>query len=120
MSSTDKYLDYEGLRTYHSELVKRLKDLDYDPNRIFDDTEALCNRSNWDVDAYGRIYGLKLGLIVTVGSQIWQLVNPETFAALFRTVNPEFSASDATPEELGWKIIGIDFDVDEHTLRLFK
>ena len=36
MGNTKKYLDLEGLSTYHDELVQRLSDLEYDPDRMFD------------------------------------------------------------------------------------
>lgn len=118
-----KFLDFEGLKKYHDVLIKKLKDLDFNPQMMFDDKTSLVDLNNWKHDQYGRVYGLKKGLIVTVGTSIWQLVDPETFKTKLSTVglsNEEKAA--LTPNELGWKIIGstTDFDVEKHTLNLKK
>jgi len=124
MSTTHKYLDYEGLQRYHNKLVSRLADLEYDPKRMFEDIEELITPSNWGTSKYGRIVGLKEGLIVTVDDKIWQLQDPNTFRGVLTS-----SASIAdklltydTPESLGWKIVGstVDFDIINHTLQLTK
>ena len=47
MSNTKQYLDYAGLGTYHNELVQRLVDLEFEPNKMFADVKALVTRSNW-------------------------------------------------------------------------
>lgn len=118
-----KFLDFEGLKKYHDVLIKKLKDLDFNPQMMFDDKTSLVDLNNWKHDQYGRVYGLKKGLIVTVGASIWQLVDPETFKTKLSTVglSNEEKAS-LTPNELGWKIIGstVDFDVENHTLNLKK
>lgn len=123
MSGTKQYLNYEGLGLYHQSLVERLKDLEYDPSRMFADKVALVTYSNWEHDQYGRIFGLKEGLIVTVGKQIWQLEDPDTFGSVLRTIGltPEEKAA-RTEEQLGWKIVGstVDFNIDGHTLQLIK
>lgn len=118
-----KFLDFEGLKKYHDALIKKLKDLDFNPQMMFDDKTSLVDLNNWKHDQYGRVYGLKKGLIVTVGTSIWQLVDPETFKTKLSTVglsNEEKAA--LTPNELGWKIVGstADFDVEKHTLNLKK
>ena len=47
MSNTKQYLDYAGLQTYHSELVQRLEDLEFEPNKMFANVDALVTRLNW-------------------------------------------------------------------------
>ena len=84
MSDTKKYLDLEGLGTYHGELVQRLTDLEYDPNRMFTTKAQLFSLNKWGNDKFGRIIGLKEGLIITVANEIWQLVSPETFSTILR------------------------------------
>lgn len=122
MSDTKKYLNLEGLGTYHSELVNKLIDLEYDPNRMFTTKAQLFSLSKWGADKYGRVVGLKAGLIVTVGTQIWQLENPSTFAPILSRIQPISEKVAMTPEQLGWKIVGntVDFDVNDHTLELYK
>ena len=122
MSSTDKYLDYEGLRTYHDELVSRLADLEYDPSRLFDDKEDLFDQQKWGVNKYGRVAGLKEGLIITVGIQIWQLTDPTTFSTVLSSSQPVSEKVLIPVENLGWKVIGngVDFDIANHTLTLTK
>lgn len=124
MSNTDRYLDYEGLQRYHSELVQRVTDLNYDPNRMFDDEAALLDTNNWGFSKYGRIAGVKEGLIVTVGDKIWQLDDASTFKSILEasgTVESKLATYD-TPEKLGWKVISntVDFNINEHTLELTK
>lgn len=120
MDSNKKYLDYNGFKLYHDELVKRLKDLNYDPQRMFDSKEDLLKKSNWTDDRYGRIFGLKVGLIVTVNNIIWQLVDPDLFQKKMNTIGLELSELSA--EDLGWKIVGSssDFEIDGHRLKLLK
>jgi len=113
-------LDYDGLQTYHSELVQRLTDLEYDPERLFASKTELCNGSKWGADKYGRIAGLKKGLIVTVDGKLWQLEDPATFGAIFRTINPYFDPESQSAEDLGWIELGVDFDVNNHILNLKK
>ena len=119
----ERYLDYDGLKTYHDELVRELKHLEFDPQRMFDTQEDIVTPSNWEADKYGRVFGLKVGLIVTVGNKIWQLTDPGKFVARMNTVGETIAAKAAlAPEVLGWKIVGCttDFDVDEHLLKLMK
>ena len=122
MSNNKQYLDYEGLTTYHSELVNKLADLEYEPKKMFDDIEVLLTPANWGVSKYGRVAGLKTGLIVTVDSQIWQLENPTTFRNILISSTPiaDKIATYTTPESLGWKVIGntVDFNIADHTLQL--
>ena len=42
--SAQKYLDLTGLNTYHNEMVKRIVDLEYDPERMFDDKDFGSSR----------------------------------------------------------------------------
>lgn len=122
MGNTKKYLDLEGLGTYHDELVQRLTDLEYDPNRMFTTKAQLFSEIKWGSDKFGRIIGLKEGLMVTVAGEIWQLVNPETFSTVLRTPGKIADKVALTPEELGWKVVGnsVDFNVNEHVLELTK
>lgn len=122
MSDTNKYLDYEGLRTYHDELVSRLADLEYDPSRLFDEKIDLFDKQKWGSDKYGRVAGLKEGLMITVGNQIWQLVNPVTFNTVLSRVQPASEKALIPTEDLGWKVIGnnVDFDIANHVLHLTK
>ena len=46
MNNTKQYLDYAGLKTYHNELIQRLVDLEFEPNKMFDNVNALVTRSN--------------------------------------------------------------------------
>ena len=114
MSNTKQYLDYAGLQTYHSELVQRLADLEYDPNRLFADVTALTTRSNWVKN--GRVAGVKEGLIVTVGGVLWQLVDADLFKGILDSGSVPV---DPTAEDLGWDVV-IDFNVDDHVLVLTK
>ena len=122
MGNTKKYLDLEGLGAYHDELTQRLADLEYDPDRMFESKTQLFNTNNWGMDKYGRIAGLKEGLIVTVGNQIWQLVTPATFRTELLSVSPVSEKIAKTPEQIGWKVIAnnVDFNVTDHVLELTK
>lgn len=124
MAKKEQYLDYEGLKTYHSELVDRLKDLEYDPSRMFADKTALLTLDNWDHDTYGRVFGLKNGLLVTVADKIWQLEDAAKFRLKLTSIGetPAQKSSKYSMEELGWKIVGntVDFDVNGHILQLTK
>lgn len=122
MGNTKKYLDLEGLGVYHSELEDRLKNLVYEPTKMFDDKEDLFSSNNWEMDKIGNIYGAKSGLIVTVGGQIWQLENPSRWTTIYKRVQPIEEKLDMTPEQLGWKVLGsnVDFNVDNHVLQLTK
>ena len=121
--SAQKYLDLTGLNTYHNEMVKRIADLEYDPERMFDDKVDLFSLQKWGANKYGRVGGRKGGLMITVGGQIWQLENPTMF-------NSKLSMTGLTPAEkalipidqLGWKIVGsnVDFNIDDHVLQLTK
>ena len=73
-----KYLDYDGFKTYHNELVSHLRDLAFDPQRMFETTTELVTPANWHIE-YGRLMGIKRGLIVTVGDKFWQLSDPDKF-----------------------------------------
>lgn len=118
-----KYLDFEGLKKYHDSLIKKLNDLSFDPQMMFDDKKSLMTLDNWKHDQYGRVFGLKKGLMVTVGTSIWQLVNPDTFKSKLTAVGITIEdKSKLEADEIGWKIVGstTDFDVDEHTLNLKK
>lgn len=118
-----KYLDFEGLKKYHDSLIKKLNDLSFDPQMMFDDKKSLMTIDNWKHDQYGRVFGLKKGLMVTVGTSIWQLVNPDTFKSKLTAVGITIEdKSKLEADEIGWKIVGstTDFDVDEHTLNLKK
>ena len=118
MSNTKQYLDYTGLKTYHNELVQRLEDLEFEPNKIFADVNALVKRDNWVKN--NRIAGLKKGLMVTVGDYIWQLKDANVFKGILE--NNSSVTESTTAEELGWKVISnkVDFDVNDHTLILTK
>ena len=118
MSNTKQYLDYTGLTTYHNELVQRLEDLEFEPNKIFADVNALVKRSNWVKN--NRIAGVKEGLMVTVGDYIWQLKDANVFKGILE--NNSSVTESTTAEELGWKVISnkVDFDVNNHTLILTK
>ena len=120
--STNKFLDYEGLQTYHSEIVRRLTDLEYDPERLFENKVDLFDKSKWGVNKYGRVVGLKTGLMITVEGQIWQLEDPALFnSILSRNQDPNIKARIPV-DELGWKVVGssVDFNVNDHTLELTK
>ena len=118
MSNTKQYLDYTGLKTYHNELVQRLEDLEFEPNKIFADVNALVNPSNWVKN--GRIAGVKAGLMVTVGDYIWQLKDANVFKGILE--NNSSVTESTTAEELGWRVISnkVDFDVNDHILILTK
>ena len=118
MNNTKQYLDYAGLKTYHNELVQRLVDLEFEPNKMFADVNALVNPSNWVKN--GRIAGVKAGLMVTVGDYIWQLKDANVFKKILE--NNSSVTESTTAEELGWKVISnkVDFDVNNHTLILTK
>ena len=107
MGNTKKYLDLEGLGTYHNELVQKMADLEYDPDRMFETKEQLFNTSKWGMDKYGRIAGL---------------ITPATFRAELVSVSPVSDKVAKTPEQLGWKIVGstVDFSVNDHVLELTK
>ena len=124
MSNEDKYLDYEGLGIFTNELENRLADLEYDPERMFANMRELLTRSKWGADRYGRVAGLKKGLIVTIGGKIWQLEDTDTFGTILRRVQPinEKLIEFDTPDKLGWKLVGSDvnFNVDDHILKLEK
>lgn len=119
-----KYLDYEGFKTYHNELVSELRDLTFDSQRMFDSEEGLLTLNNWEHDEFGRVWGLKEGLIITVDDIFWQLENPIGFWTILTRVgeSPAEKAANYTIEELGWKKVGstTEFDVDGHTLKLMK
>lgn len=118
-----KYLDFEGLKSYHDNLVERLKDLTFDPQMMFEDKKSLVTLDNWKHDQYGRVFGLKKGLMITVGTSIWQLTDPTKFKTKLTMIGMTTDEkSGFTETELGWKIVGstTDFDVNEHTLNLKK
>ena len=114
MSNTKQYLDYTGLQTYHSELVQRLADLEFEPNKMFTDVDALVNTDNWVKN--GRIAGVKAGLMVTVGGVLWQLVDADKFKKI---LEGEIVPESLTAENLGWDVV-IDFNVNDHILVLTK
>ena len=114
MSNTKQYLDYTGLTTYHNELVQRLEDLEFEPNKIFADVDALVTRSNWVKN--NRIAGLKVGLMVTVGGVLWQLVDADKFKKI---LEGKIAPESLTAENLGWDVV-IDFNVNDHILVLTK
>ena len=118
MSNTKQYLDYAGLQTYHNELIQRLVDLEFEPNKMFADVSALVTRSNWVKN--NRIAGLKVGLMVTVGDYIWQLKDVNAFKGILE--NNSSVTESTTAEEMGWRVIGnkVDFDINDHTLILTK
>ena len=114
MSNTKQYLDYKGLQTYHNELVQRLEDLEFEPNKIFANVDALVNPSNWLKN--GRIAGVKAGLMVTVDGVLWQLVDADKFKKILEgKIVPE----SLIAENLGWDVV-IDFNVNDHILVLTK
>ena len=118
MKNTKQYLDYAGLKTYHDELIQRLTDLEYEPNKMFADVNELVTRSNWVKN--NGIAGVKVGLIVTVGDCIWQLNDANIFKSILED-NSSVTES-TTAEELGWRVISntVDFDINDHTLILTK
>ena len=122
MDNTEKYLSYEGLTTYNDELIRRLTDLDYDPDRMFADKTELFSLEKWGVNRFGRVVGLKAGLMITLDGQIWQLEDPETFNSVL-SGNQSIASKVLIPmEDLGWKIIGntVDFNINGHILELTK
>lgn len=114
MSNTKQYLDYTGLTTYHNELVQRLEDLEFEPNKMFNDVNALVKRDNWVKN--NRIAGLKKGLMVTVGGVLWKLVDADKFKKILKG---EIVPESLTAENLGWDVV-IDFNVNDHILVLTK
>ena len=114
MSNTKQYLDYTGLTTYHNELVQRLEDLEFEPNKIFADVDALVNPSNWLKN--GRVAGVKAGLIITVDGVLWQLVDADKFKKI---LEGKIAPESLTAENLGWDVV-IDFNVNDHILVLTK
>lgn len=120
--STNKFLDFEGLQTYHNEIVRRLTDLEYDPDRMFENKVDLFSFEKWGANKYGRVVGLKKGLMVTVEGQIWQLDDPAKFNRILSRAQSAEDKALLTPEELGWKVVGssVDFDVNNNTLVLTK
>lgn len=122
MSNTNKFLDYEGLRTYHDELVKRMANLEYDPERLFETKEDLFSLTKWGANKYGRVSGLKEGLLITVGGQIWQLVDPDTFNTILSRVQSVDEKVLIPVEDLGWKVVSntVDFNISGHILQLTK
>lgn len=114
MSNTKQYLDYTGLQTYHNELVQRLEDLEFEPNKIFADVNALVNPSNWLKN--GRVAGVKAGLIITVDGVLWQLVDADKFKKI---LEGKIAPESLTAENLGWDVV-IDFNVNDHILVLTK
>ena len=118
MNNTKQYLDYAGLKTYHNELIQRLADLEFEPNKMFADVKALVTRSNWVKN--NRVAGVKAGLMVTVGDYIWQLKDANVFKGILENNSSVTEAT--TAEELGWRVISnkVDFDVNDHTLILTK
>ena len=114
MSNTKQYLDYTGLTTYHNELVQRLEDLEFEPNKIFANVDALVTSLNWVKN--NRIAGLKEGLMVTVDGVLWQLVDADKFKKILEgKIVPE----SLIAENLGWDVV-IDFNVNDHILVLTK
>ena len=118
MSNTKQYLDYAGLQSYHNELVQRLVDLEFEPNKMFADVSALVTRSNWVKN--NRIAGVKGGLRVNVGDYIWKLKYANVFKGILE--NNSSVTESTTAEELGWRVISnkVDFNVNDHTLILTK
>ena len=114
MSNTKQYLDYTGLTTYHNELVQRLEDLEFEPNKIFANVNALVTRLNWVKN--NRIAGLKEGLMVTVDGVLWQLVDADKFKKI---LEGEIVPESLIAENLGWDVV-IDFNVNDHILVLTK
>lgn len=114
MSNTKQYLDYTGLTTYHNELVQRLEDLEFEPNKIFANVDALVNPSNWLKN--GRVAGVKAGLIITVDGVLWQLVDADKFKKI---LEGKIAPESLTAENLGWDVV-IDFNVNDHILVLTK
>ncbi len=114
MSNTKQYLDYTGLTTYHNELVQRLEDLEFEPNKMFADVDALVNPSNWLKN--GRVAGVKAGLIITVDGVLWQLVDADKFKKI---LEGKIAPESLTAENLGWDVV-IDFNVNDHILVLTK
>lgn len=117
-----KYLDYDGFKTYHNELVSHLRDLAFDPQRMFETTTELVTPANWHIE-YGRLMGIKRGLIVTVADKFWQLTDPDKFQARVTRIGETIEEkANLEPEQLGWKIVGstTEFDINGHTLKLMK
>ena len=122
MDNTEKYLSYEGLATYQDELVRRLTDLDYDPDRMFANKTELFSLEKWGVNRFGRVVGLKAGLMITLDGQIWQLEDPVVFNSIL-SGNQSIESKVLIPmEDLGWKIVGntVDFNINGHILELTK
>lgn len=117
-----KYLDLTGLQTYHNEMVTRLTNLEYDPERLFESKEDLFSLDKWGANKYGRVVGLKAGLMVTVEGKIWQLEDPTTFNGILSRTQAVEEKAALSPEELGWRVVGnsVDYNISNHTLALSK
>lgn len=124
MATNGKYLDYEGLKTYHNTLVSKLQDLEYGPSTLFESKAALLTLNNWKHDEYLKVYGLRIGLIVTVDDELWQLVNPAKFNEKLTEMGktPQQKSEQYSVEDIGWKVLGdgIDYVIVGHTLQLIK
>jgi hypothetical protein len=120
--STKKYLDLEGLGAYHSELVNKLVDLEYEPEKMFENKVDLFSLDKWGANKYGRVVGLRKGLMVTVENQIWQLENPARFNGVLSGSQSIEYKTQLPPDDLGWTIVGntVDFNVNNHILELTK
>lgn len=119
---SNKYLDLTGLQTYHNEMVSKIVDLEYDPERLFEEKIDLFDLNKWGANKYGRVVGLKAGLMVTVEGKVWQLENPTRFNRILSRAQSAAEKAELSPEELGWIVVGssMDFNIADHTLQLIK
>lgn len=122
MEEKKRFLDYEGFKTYHDELVKNLRDKAFDPKRMFTNKAELVDKANWEFKDYG-VLAVRPGLIVTVENKFWQLADAEKFRVTLTRMGESIEEkAKYTAEELGWKIVAstTEFEIDGHTLKLFK
>lgn len=96
-----------------------------DSRMAWDSWEDLVVKSNWPYKNE-TIYLYK-GLMASVGDELWLLVNDDKFKGRLNTIGlktlmsnsqgePIYNTTREIAEFLGWKVVGADVDVDEHTL----
>lgn len=121
--SESRFIDYEKFKIYHTELMKEIT-----PKLMFSTIEELFTLSNWetrDVNSKTYVYGLKEGLMISVGNSIWQLVDSAKFSRLLTVIG--VTAADKariynTADKCGWKAFNgggnADSNVTDHVLNM--